>query len=47
MSQKRKMVYKNTKLCQNRVGWATSGNLQINEVTLLKLNVDKAFSVLG
>jgi len=47
MSKKRKMGYKNTKLCQNRVGWATSGNLQIDEVTLLKVNVDKGFSVLG
>jgi hypothetical protein len=47
MSKKRRMGYKNTKLCQNRVGWATSGNLQIDEVTLLKLNVDKAFSVIG
>ena len=47
MSNERKMGYKNTKLCQNRVGWATSGNLQIDEVTLLKLNVDKALSVLG
>jgi hypothetical protein len=47
MSKKRKMEYKNTKLCQNRVGWATSGNFKIDEVTLLKVNVDKAFSVLG
>jgi hypothetical protein len=47
MSKKRKMECKNTKLCQNRVVWATSGNLQIDEVTLLKLNVDKAFSILG
>lgn len=47
MSKKRRMECKNTRFCKNRVGWATSGNLQIDEVTLLKVNVDKPFSVLG
>lgn len=47
MSKKRRMECKNTRLCQNRVGWATSGNFKIDEVTLIKLNVDKTFSVLG